>query len=194
MADDALFNPDRAKGLNDHGRLATQVSKESLAHLLDLRGQEDIADLGSGTGFYTDIVAGFTSGIVYAVEFQPRMIDAYRERGLPSNVRAVQGDIRRLHLAENSIDVAYSIAVYHEIRGDLGLSTLLPALRPPGRLVIIDWRSDPESWESGPPARLRFHKTDVVDTLRPFFGTVTAENVGRFMFAVVARDKSSEES
>jgi len=194
MADSALFNPDKARRLNDAGRLDTQVSKESLARLLDLRGDEDVADLGSGTGFYTDIVAGLTSGLVYAVEFQARMIDAYRERGVPENVRLVQGDIRQLPLSEGSINVAYSIAVYHETRGDLGLAALLPAFRPPGRLVIIDWRSDPESWESGPPARLRFAKADVVESLRAYFRSVTAENVGRFMFAVVATDRLPEPS
>jgi predicted methyltransferase len=69
MADDALFNPDKARRLNDAGRLETQVGKETLVRLLGLDGDEDVADLGSGTGFYTDIVAGLTSGFVYAVEF-----------------------------------------------------------------------------------------------------------------------------
>jgi SAM-dependent methyltransferase len=192
MTDDAVFNPDKARRLNDAGRLETQVSAESLSRLLDLHGNEDVADLGSGTGFYTDIVAGLTSGVVYAVEFQAEMIDAYRERGVPANVRLVPGDIRRLPLPEESIDLAYSIAVYHETRGDLGLPSLLQALRPSGRLVVIDWRSDPQTWESGPPARLRFNKEDVAASLRPLFRAVVAENVGSFMFAVVASRKSSE--
>jgi SAM-dependent methyltransferase len=121
------------------------------------------------------------------------MIDAYRERGVSENVRLVQGDIRQLSLSAGSIDVAYSIAAYHETRGDLGLAVLLPAFRPPGRLVIIDWRSDPESWENGPPARLRFDKAGVAESLRPYFRSVLTENVGRFMFAVVASDRSREE-
>jgi SAM-dependent methyltransferase len=194
MADDAVFNPEKARRLNDARRLETQVSKESLSRLLDLGGSEDVADLGSGTGFYTDIVAGLTSGLVYAVEFQTEMIDAYRERGVPGNVRLIRGDIRQSPLLEDSVDVAYSIAVYHETRGDLGLPSLLPALRSPGRLVIVDWRSDPETWESGPPARLRFAKEDVAASMRPFFRTVTAENVGRSMFAVVATGRPSGDS
>jgi SAM-dependent methyltransferase len=192
MAHDSVFDPARACRLNDPSRLENQIGIESLARLLALRGTEDVADLGSGTGFYTDIVAGFTSGLVYAVEFQPEMIDAYRGRGVPTNVRIIQGDIRRLPLPERSIDVAYSIAVYHEVAGELGLSALLPALRPPGRLVIVDWRSDPESWEHGPPARLRFGKTDIARSLGDHFREVTAENVGRYMFAVVATGRLSE--
>ena len=192
LALDPVFNPDKARRLNDMSRLETQVGQETLARLLDLNGNEDIADLGSGTGFYTDIVAGFTSGLVYAVEFQPKMNEAYRERGVPPNVRLVEADLRDIPLRQGSIDVAYSIAVFHEAKGDLGLPNLLPLFRPPGRLVIIDWRSDPESWESGPPAALRFDKNTVAASLQPYFRRVSAENVGRFMFAVVAADLAAD--
>jgi ubiquinone/menaquinone biosynthesis C-methylase UbiE len=126
---------------------------------------------------------------VYAVELQPEMAAAHREKGLPGNVRLVEANLRNIPLPQNSIDVAYSVAVHHEIQGDLGLENLLPLLRMPGRLVVFDWRSDPESWESGPPAGLRFDKDVVADSLRPYFRHIQAENVGRFMFAVVATDK-----
>ena len=59
--------------------------------------------------------------------------------------------------------------------------------------MIVDWRSDPESWEGGPPARLRFHKSEVADSLRSYFRKVTSENIGRFMFGVVGSDKISTE-
>jgi SAM-dependent methyltransferase len=194
MHDHTLFNPDRARHLNDVSRLETQVSKNDLVRFLALRGDEDVADLGSGSGFYTDIVAGLTSGVVYAIELQPKMIGAYRERGLPGNVRIVESDLRHLPLSPGSIDVAYSISVYHEVRGDLGLDDLLPLLREPGRLVIFDWRTDPESWESGPPASIRFDKTAVADSLRPYFEKVDAANVGCFMFAVTASGKLKRSS
>jgi SAM-dependent methyltransferase len=194
MHDHTLFNPDRAQLLNDVSRLQTQVSENELVRFLALRGDEDVADLGSGSGFYTNIVAGLTSGVVYAIELQPKMIEAYRERGLPGNVHIVESDLRHLPLPPRSIDVAYSIAVYHEVQGNLGLDGLLPLLREPGRLVIFDWRTDPESWESGPPASIRFDKTRVADSLRPYFQRVDATNVGRFMFAVTASGKLKQSS
>lgn len=189
MHDHTLFNPERARHLSDPSRLQTQVSKSDLIHFLALRGTEDVADLGSGSGFYTDIVARLTSGVVYAVELQPTMNQAYRERGVPTNVRIIESDLRHPPLPPESIDVAYSVSVYHEVRGDLGLNDLLPLLRQPGRLVIFDWRTDPESWESGPPASIRFDKTAVAESLRPHFQHVDAQNVGRFMFVVTASGK-----
>ena len=88
--------PHRLQRLNDPRRLETQVSEHDLARLLALRGDEDVLDLGSGTGFYTDRIAALTTGTVYAVELQPEMNDHYRERGVPANVRLVHGDITAL--------------------------------------------------------------------------------------------------
>jgi SAM-dependent methyltransferase len=180
------FPLDRAARLNDVRRLETQVSEQTLARLLALRGDEDIADLGSGTGFYTDRIAGLTSGTVYALELQPEMHDFYRARGLASNVRLVLGDINHLALPAASIDVACSILSFHETGGGVGLPKLLDILRPQGRLVVIDWRKDPESWDGGPPPELRFTKEEAARKLAPFFDTVHAEELGRSMFAVVA--------
>ena len=187
MEDRSLFPKHHASRLNDTRRLYDQVSEQDLARLLDLRGAEDIADLGSGTGFYTDRVAALTTGTVYALEIQPELSVAYRERGVPANVRLVLGDMTALSLPPGSIDVACTIATWHEIGGRLDLPGLLEVLRPQGRLIVIDWRRDPDSWENGPPMDLRSTKEEVAAGLAPHFAEVSAENLGRFMFAVVAR-------
>ena len=190
MGDHAHFPADRASRLNDERRLETQLSNADMARLLDLTGAEDVVDLGSGTGFYTDRVAALTTGTVYAIELQAEMNDAYRERGVPENVQLVLGDITALSLAPASADVAISIATWHEVEGGLDLPGLVRALRPPGKLVVIDWRKDPESLDHGPPAGIRSTKEEVMDALAPYFDQVSTENLGRFMFAVVARRKA----
>jgi SAM-dependent methyltransferase len=162
--DRAVFNPDRAHRLNDVRRLESQVSEVDLARLLDLRGHE--------------------------VELQPEMNEHYRRRGIPANVRSIVGDLTDLadpSLESASVDVAGSIATWHEIGGRLDLPRLVEILRPDGRLVVIDWRKDPESWESGPPQGIRFTKEEVAASLAPYLPIVQTENLGRFMFAVVAR-------
>jgi SAM-dependent methyltransferase len=186
----AAFNPDRAHRLNDTRRLATQVGETDLARLLALRGDEDLLDLGSGTGFYTDRMAALTAGTVFALELQPEMNEHYRERGVPANVRLILGDITDLagaDLEPASVDVACSIATWHEAGGKLDLPGLIEILRPQGRLIVIDWRKDPESWESGPPGGLRFTKEEAASALAPYFPSIETEDLGRFMFAVTAR-------
>lgn len=193
----SLFDPNRFQRLNNPQRLQSEVSEHDLARLLELQGDEDVLDLGSGTGFYTDRIAALTTGIVYAVELQPEMNEHYRERGVPTNVRLILGDITALPLPPPatadvalepaSVDVACTVATWHETRGKLDLSALAEILRPQGRLIVIDWRKDPESWESGPPEDLRSTKEEVAGSLAPYFPKIRTENLGRFMFAVVAR-------
>lgn len=62
---------ERARRLDDPRRLQTQVSEADLARILSLAGTEDLLDLGSGTGFYTDRMAALTQGLVYASRDRP---------------------------------------------------------------------------------------------------------------------------
>jgi len=196
MPDAHLFDTGRIRRLNDPSRLQKQVSEDELARVLALRGDEDVIDLGSGTGFYTDRIAALTTGTVYAVELVPEMNQHYRERGLPANVRLIPGDITALPvspvgsellLAPATADLACTIATWHEIGGNLDLPGLIQVLRPGGRLIVIDWRRDAASWEGGPPEVERYTKEEVAEALAPAFASVAAEDLGRSMFAVTAQ-------
>jgi SAM-dependent methyltransferase len=186
MHEHAHFPCHRAQRLIDPERLETQLSEHDLARLLALHGDEDVVDLGSGAGFYTDRIAALTTGTVYALDIQPEMHEFYRSRGLPANVRLVTGDVTHLEFPPASLDVACSVAVWHESGGVIDLAGLARALRPGGRLVIVDWRKEPDSSDGGPPMGIRFSKEEVAATLAPHFSAVSAEDLGRFMFAVVA--------
>lgn len=179
--------PSRARHLDDPRRLETQLSEEDLARILSLRGDENVVDLGSGTGFYTERIAALTRGLVYAVEIDPGLHEYHASRGPRENVRLVLGDVTRLDLPSGSADVAVSISTWHETGGVLDLPALARILRPGGRLIVIDWRRDPESFEGGPPLEERADKEEVASALAPWFTPVVVEDLGRNMFVVVAR-------
>jgi protein-L-isoaspartate O-methyltransferase len=175
--------------LDDVGRLASQVSQADLARLLALLGNEDVLDLGSGTGFYTDRIAQLTTGTVYALELLPEMSEHYRERGPLHNVRLVQGDMTALDaaLTPGCVDVAITTATWHEIGGRLDVSGLATMLRPDGRLIVIDWAKDPDSWDFGPPKDVRYSAVEVTATLASHFDVVSVQTVGPSMFALTAK-------
>jgi SAM-dependent methyltransferase len=172
--------------LMDPRRLETQLSEPDLVRLLALNGDEDVVDLGSGAGFYTDRVAALTTGTVYALDLQPEMHDFYRSRGVPPNVRLILGDVRHLDLPPASLDVALSVSTWHESGGIVDLSGLARALHLGGRLIVVDWRRDTDSPEAGPPPDVLFRKEEVAASLSPHFRPTLVENLGASMFAVVA--------
>lgn len=180
-----LFPHGRAGVLDDETRL-TMLSEEQLRRLLDLRGSEDIVDLGSGTGFYTNRVAAWTTGTVYAVELQAEMQRRHREKGLPVNVRLVLADVNELPLPAGSVDRALSINTFHETHGRPGLERLARALRPGGRLVVVDWRRAEEAADRGPSLEHRLTSEEVGAILAPWFAVAATEVVSPYFFAVVA--------
>ncbi|WP_435347659.1 class I SAM-dependent methyltransferase [Haloarchaeobius sp. HRN-SO-5] len=154
------FPTDRAEALEDDSRYRF-CSREELVAALSLSGDETVADLGSGTGFYTDDVAPFAA-TVYAVDVQPEMHDIYREKGLPGNVDPVTASIDDLPFDDDALDAAYSTMTYHEYAGEGALAELRRVLAPGGRLVTVDWTATGDG-ESGPPVTERFSLDDAVE-------------------------------
>jgi len=147
------FPLERAENLEDPSRYR-YCSREELVAALGLDGDEVVADLGSGTGFYTDDVAPF-AGTVYAVDVQAGMHDRYREKGVPGNVETVTAAVDDLPFDDGALDAAFSTMTYHEFATPASLAELRRVLATAGRLVTVDWTSA-GSGEDGPPVDERF--------------------------------------
>ena len=113
---------------------------------LQLRPSSDIADIGAGTGFYSLLFAKAVgaTGNVFAVDITEDFI-------LNINLRAKEQNLRNIHavlskqkdtlLAPQSIDMAFVCATYHHFEyPHTMLASIHRALRPGGKLVIIDFR------------------------------------------------------
>jgi ubiquinone/menaquinone biosynthesis C-methylase UbiE len=143
------FDVSRAESLEDPAARFEYLSREELLWALALEGGETVADLGSGTGFYTDVVAP-PAGPVYAVDIQPAMHAFYREKGVPPNVELVTAAVGELPFEDDHLDRALSTMTYHEFVSADAIAELSRVLESDGRLVIADWSAE-GSGESGPP-------------------------------------------
>jgi ubiquinone/menaquinone biosynthesis C-methylase UbiE len=156
------FDVDRADQLEDPTRYQ-YVSVDELLALFDPGPEDVVADLGSGTGFYTDDVAPY-AGTVHAVDVQPGMHDFYREKGAPENVAFVTAEVADLPFDDGALDAAVTTMTYHEFATPEALAEVKRVLRPGGRLGIADWSAAGEA-ERGPPTTERFSLADVRDHL-----------------------------
>jgi ubiquinone/menaquinone biosynthesis C-methylase UbiE len=147
------FDPERASKLEDTERYR-YVSRDELVGYLDGSGDDFVADLGSGTGFYTDDVAPFVRS-VYAVDVQEAMHARYREKGVPKNVSLVTADIADLPFEDGELDTAFSTMTFHEFASEDALAEVARVVRPGGRVVIADWSAE-GCGENGPPVEERY--------------------------------------
>lgn len=183
-----VANADR---LEDAARRYRYCSAEELVEALALSGDDSVADLGSGTGFFTDDVARHASR-VYAVDVQPAMHDYYGEKGVPHCVELVTASVEALPFADR-LDAAFSTMTYHEFYSEDALAAVARALHVDGRLVLVDWSADGDG-DSGPPLDERFDLATVCGQLeRQGFVVDRADDRPETWF-VVARPGDARDS
>ena len=142
---------------------------------LALKPDAVIADIGSGTGYFAIRFANMVpKGRVYGVDIEPDMVKYLAERAKRekrSNVIAITGLPDDPRLPEK-VDLVLMVDVLHHIADRTRyFGRLRPALKPGGRIAIIDFRLDsPE----GPPAAARVPPDGVIAELKGAGYTVTA--------------------
>ncbi|MFB6269231.1 MAG: class I SAM-dependent methyltransferase [Halobacterium sp.] len=156
------FDPERAAKLDDPARFR-YCSRDELFAALAPRPDARVADLGSGTGFYTREVAPF-AGRVDAVDVQSAMHDEFRDRGVPENVALVTADVADLPFADGALDAAFSTMTFHEFASADALVRVRRALAAGGRFVVADWSAAGDG-DDGPPLAERYDAADAESLL-----------------------------
>lgn len=118
---------------------------------LELKAGQVVADIGAGSGYYTQRMADAVgpTGKVYATDIQPGMLDILKRRvaraGL-TNVELVLGTVDDPKLPANTLDLAIMVDVYHELSEPQAfIRRLRAALKPTGRLVLLEFRKEDPS-------------------------------------------------
>ena len=125
-----------------------------------------VADIGAGSGYYAVRLARLLgpAGRVLAQDVTPRYLAdlaARVRREKLGNVMVVRGEPHDARLPAGSVDVALLVHMYHEIDQPFGLlHNLVPALRPGGRVGIVDL-DRPTSQHGTPRALLACELTAV---------------------------------
>jgi cyclopropane fatty-acyl-phospholipid synthase-like methyltransferase len=143
------------KVFDDPARDAWQKPHEVI-QALGLAPNAVVADIGSGTGYFSVRLAHFVPhGRVYGIDTEPDMVkylaDRAKREGL-ANITSVMGAADGPRLPEK-VDVVILVDVFHHISDrEHYFRKLRDALKPGGRVAIIDFN---ESSQMGPPKSAR---------------------------------------
>jgi len=126
---------------------------DTLVGLADLCGDEEILDVGCGTGMLSSRLAKVSDGIsVHGVDISPRMITTAgrRTRGCHLNAEYTVGTATKLPCSDGQFDVVSSCVLFHLLRDsekELALREIFRVLKPGGRYVCAEFEKYP-AWFS----------------------------------------------
>lgn len=126
------------------------TQRERIVETLGLRPGMMVADIGAGTGFYTLMFAQKVgpTGRVTAVEIVPEFLERIRQRADNAGLENVDTQLcteDSVELPPSSVDLAFICDTYHHFEYPMStMQSLYEAMKPGGRVVVIDFKRDPE--------------------------------------------------
>lgn len=124
--------------------------RDQIIRAMQLEMGMAIADIGAGTGLYMAPLSKRVgdTGKVFAVDISPGFVKHLRKRAADEeleNVKVVLCSERDVNLKPASIDRAFLCDVYHHFEyPQSSLASIHAALRPGGRLILVDFHRDGE--------------------------------------------------
>lgn len=126
------------KGREVHDR------QPAVLEALKIEPGSSVADVGVGSGLYTLAFANAVgTGTVFAVDVQDYFLDHVREKAKKAkidNITFVKAEHRSANLNEGDVDIIFMCDVFHHVEYPRTyLASLYAALKPGGRLAVIDF-------------------------------------------------------
>jgi len=156
------------KGFESEGR-EVYAKRMEIVDAVAVKPGMAVADIGAGTGLFTMLFAKAVKpgGRVYAVDISTAFIELIEKTAKAQgvdNVTAILGDGTGVGLADASVDLAYLSDVYHHFeRPAQTLAAIRRAIKPGGRMMVIDYERIPGVT---PPSRIAHLRLDKETAIR----------------------------
>ena len=121
------------------------LNRNAIVAATGVKSGDTVADVGAGTGLFTRMFSEAVGekGWVYAVDISPRFLEHIHRESTSQNQRNITGVLcteKSVTLPRESVDMIFVCDTYHHFEYPKStLSSIRKALKPGGRLVIIDF-------------------------------------------------------
>jgi SAM-dependent methyltransferase len=167
----------------DRGEREAEENPEGALDAIGIKAGMVAADVGAGTGYMSLKMARRVgpSGKIYAEDVQPEMLQKLRKNAAEAkltNIQTVLGGEADPKLPPNTLDLILLVDVYHEFsQPQRMLRRMREALKPDGRLVLLEYRKEDPSIPIRPEHKMSvqevkleleaegFHLDQVLETL-----------------------------
>jgi arsenite methyltransferase len=156
----------------DRAERDTDQQPERVIEALDLQPGLSVADIGAGSGYFTRrfVQAVTEKGKVYAVDVEPDMLQyakaSLARMPIPSTVEFILAQSGNPQLPRQSVDLIFLCNVYHHLDDRPAyFSNVRPALKPGGRVAVIDFYHDARSGDVGFPRKHLVARDTVVEEM-----------------------------
>jgi ubiquinone/menaquinone biosynthesis C-methylase UbiE len=135
---------------------------------LQLRPGMRVADLGAGTGYFSRYLAAAVgeTGTVFAVDTEVNLVAHLRARAEQehtANVVPVLASAANPRLPASGVDVVLIVDTVHHLDDRINyLRRLRRVLKPGGRVVIVDFKKQPDI-PVGPPLEHKLARGQIVE-------------------------------
>lgn len=166
------------------------IPPEVLISQMPIENNHILLDVGAGTGFFTIPMAEITTGKVYALDPDDRMLgviaDKANDKGL-TNIELIQGYIEDLKLVLESVDFVMASLILHEVPSlTTALSNINDVLKVGGHLLCLEYEKDDLIVE-GPPMSIRIGSETLEKTLQSIgFEIVKTTRINDAIYTVLA--------
>lgn len=156
---------------------------EKVIETLSLTPGMVVIDIGAGSGYFTRRLAESVGdkGRVIAIDVEQKMLNYNKGKleklGLANRVRFILAEPEGPVFSGNNADIVFLCDVYHHLEHHVDyLANTKPALKPNGRVVIIDYYKDERSKTLGFSKQHLVPKEQVIKDMKHAGFTLSKEH------------------
>ena len=137
---------------------------EVVIEALNFSGDEKIADVGAGSGYFSfPFASALPQGKVYAIDIEPEMIRYIHHKAMMNdieNIEAILAEPDDPKIPEDS-DIVFICDVLHHIENkSLWLERIYNQMQKGAQLILIEFKEG--DLPEGPPEQIKISQTEII--------------------------------